>query len=331
MTADSDLEPIAPREAVELYLDHKATSYADATVRNSRYRLKPFVEWCEQEGIENLNSITGRDAHRFRIWRQEDGDLSPITMRGHQSSLRVFFKWAATIEAVPEGLYDKILVPRVGHGERHREEMLSPDDAEEKLAYLDRYHYASIEHVVLALLWETAVRIGTAVAIDVVDVDLESQTVYLKHRPDEGTPLKNGASGERPVAITDDLTAILADHINDRRIDQTDDHGREPLLTTTDGRMHRSTLRNLVYEVTAPHFLDDDCPGCRKGESAKCDEAVNPHAIRRGSITNFLSKDVPVEVVSDRANVSRDVLDEHYDQRSTERKLEQRRDYLDNI
>jgi hypothetical protein len=35
--------------------------------------------------------------------------------------------------------------------------------------------------------------------------------------------------------------------------------------------------------------------------------------------------------VGDRMNVSRDVLDKHYDKRSAEVKLEQRRGYLDNI
>lgn len=52
---------------------------------------------------------------------------------------------------------------------------------------------------------------------------------------------------------------------------------------------------------------------------------MNPHAIRRGSITHYLTNDVPVEIVSDRMNVSRDVLDKHYDRRDEEVKLEQRR------
>ena len=331
MASESDLEPIAPSEAVDLYIDYKETNCANSTVRSARYRLKPFVEWCEQNGIENLNDITGRDAHRFRMWRKETGDLKPITLRGHQSTLRIFFRWAESIEAVQEGLYDKILVPRVGHGERNRERMLSPEQAEEILAFLDRFHYASIEHLVIGMMWETAFRIGTTVSIDVDDIDMNGQTIYLKHRPDEGTPLKNGKGGERPVAISDDLTAIISDHIENRRIDKTDEYGRMPLLTTTEGRMHRSTLRNVIYEATAPHFRDKECPGCEQGKSAKCDEAANPHAIRRGSITNLLSKDIPVEVVSDRANVSRDVLDEHYDERSVKRKLEQRREYLDDL
>jgi hypothetical protein len=40
---------------------------------------------------------------------------------------------------------------------------------------------------------------------------------------------------------------------------------------------------------------------------------------------------VPKHVVSDRANVSTGVLDKHYDQRDQKEKMENRREYLDNI
>jgi hypothetical protein len=44
-----------------------------------------------------------------------------------------------------------------------------------------------------------------------------------------------------------------------------------------------------------------------------------------------LTCDVPVEIVGDRMDVSRKVLDKHYDRRSEQVKVEQRRRYLDNI
>lgn len=87
----------------------------------------------------------------------------------------------------------------------------------------------------------------------------------------------------------------------------------------------------LVYRVTVPHFRGEKCPDYHKGEQRKCEESLNPHVICRGSITNFLSQDVSVEIVGDRMNMRRDVLDEHYDQRSGEVKLEQRRGYLDEV
>jgi hypothetical protein len=62
-----------------------------------------------------------------------------------------------------------------------------------------------------------------------------------------------------------------------------------------------------------------------------CPSVVSPHAIRRGSITHHLTEEIPEKVVSDRMNVGPEVLKKHYDQRTEEEKVEQRRPYLDNI
>jgi len=63
----------------------------------------------------------------------------------------------------------------------------------------------------------------------------------------------------------------------------------------------------------------------------KCPSSVSPHAIRRGSITYSLNNDMPDKVVSDRANVSPEVIEQHYDRRSKREKMEQRRDYLGDL
>ena len=331
MTTDKDdLEPIEPETAQELFLDHKATDCTDSTVQNHRYRLNPFVRWCGENGIDNLNELSGRDIQRYRLWRKEDGDLNKLTLRMQMSTLRVLLKWAGSIEAVPQNLYDKVMIPRVRPEERKRDEMLDAEDAQEIMDYLSKYEYASREHAVMALLWQTGIRVGAAHSLDVDDVFIDENYVRLVHRPDEGTTLKNAKSGQRPVALTPAVAEVLAAYIETHRRDVTDEHGRDPLFTTAHGRMHGNTIRRLTYRVTAPCYRGADCPDCAADEE-KCPEAVSPHAIRRGSITHFLTSDVPVDVVSDRMNVSRKVLDEHYDERSEEVKMEQRRGYLDNI
>ena len=330
-TEKDDLEPIEPQTALDLFLDHKANNCADSTVYNYRFRLKPFVEWCEETDLDNLNEITGRDVQTYRLWRKETSDLKPLTMRMQMSSLRVFLKWAASVEAVTENLYDKIMVPRVRPEQRQRNEMLKAERAQRILEYLTTYEYAANDHVLMALLWETGIRIGSANSLDVDDVDFETGRLQLVHRPDEGTTLKNGKGGERLIAITSELAKLLGDYIDKKRISFEDEYGRRPLLTTRQNRMSRATMRRIVYQVTAPCFFDEPCSDCHKHEDKRCGDSVSPHSIRRGSITHYLSEDVPVDVVSDRINVSRKTLEEHYDKRSEEVKVEQRREYINGI
>lgn len=90
-------------------------------------------------------------------------------------------------------------------------------------------------------------------------------------------------------------------------------------------------MRRMVNRASAPCFQNESCPDCKQRSNKKCPETVSPHSIRRGSITHDLTEDVPVEVVGDRMDVSRKVLDKHYDKRSEVVRLEQRRGYLDNI
>lgn len=330
-TDKSDLEPLDPEMAAELFLEHKATDCTDATVQNHRSRMKHFLEWCDEADIDNLNDLSGRDLQRYRLWLADNEDLNAVTMKNMTSGFRVFLKWAGSMEAVPEDLYTKLMIPRVRRSQQSNEDILEAERAEEILTYLSQYKYASMHHVLLALLWETGMRMGAAYSIDLADVDFDEERIELVHRPEAGTTLKNGKSGERFVAISSELAEMLDDHVDVLRHDVTDDHGRDPLLTTTQGRMSRGWMRRQINQVTAPCYLNEPCPDCEQGTDRKCPEAVSPHAIRRGSITHFLTEDVPVEIVSDRMDVSRKVLDKHYDKRSEEVKLEQRRGYLDEI
>jgi len=81
-----------------------------------------------------------------------------------------------------------------------------------------------------------------------------------------------------------------------------------------------------------PHDREvDSCQATDHDDASKCPSSVSPHPIRRGSITHYLNSDVPETAVGDRANVSQDVLERHYDQRTKREKMEQRRQYLDDI
>ena len=56
-----DLNPLAPEEGIDRFLRHRESGVRDSTMRNTRTRLRLFKQWCEEQEIENLNSLTGRD------------------------------------------------------------------------------------------------------------------------------------------------------------------------------------------------------------------------------------------------------------------------------
>lgn len=335
-----NLEPIDPETAVELYLTDKETEAAKATVATHRSRLRHFVQWCEERDIDNLNELTGRRFHEFRLWRRNTGDINKVTVKSQMDTLRVFTRWLESIDGVEHDLHVKVRSPDVTPDENSKNVMLDADIAEEMLEYLERYEYASLSHVTVAILWHTMMRMGGAHALDVEDYDPEGQSLAIRHRPDTGTPLKNQTRGERLVALSDEMCILLNDWIRDQRPDKTDEYGRQPLLVSSQGRLAKSTIRRYCYRCTRPCIYSNECPHDRDPDSCeatdydsagKCPSSVSPHAFRRGSITHYLTNDVPETAVGDRANVSQDVLEQHYDQRSEREKMEQRRKHLDEI
>lgn len=49
------------------------------------------------------------------------------------------------------------------------------------------------------------------------DYDRDDQSLYVKHRGETGTPIKNEGNGERFVALTDETCAVLDAWLDDRR------------------------------------------------------------------------------------------------------------------
>jgi site-specific recombinase XerD len=334
------LEPIDAETALELYLADRENELADATLYSHESRLGHFVRWCEQQDITNLNALTGRDLHRYRLHRREAGNLSVASEKTQMDTLRVFVRWLEQIDGVEKDLSTKVRAPSLTPEQNTRHEMLDSEQAADILAYLEKYEYASFEHVTIALLWHTMMRIGAAHALDIEDYHSDEQYLEVHHRPGTDTPIKNKKDGERLIALSEQLCDLFDDWIANKRPDVSDDHGRKPFLATSQGRAHRTTLRGYCYRVTRPCMYEKECPHSRepmdceatdRDKAYNCPSSVNPHAIRRGSITNSLNSDMPEAAASDRANVSQSVLEQHYDRRTEREKMEQRREFLDTL
>ncbi len=323
------LQPITAKKAKKMYLESKEGEVSYNSLDIYHYRLKPFVEWCETTGRDNLNTLTGRDLTEYKNWRRKDGDLNKVSLRSQLQTLSQFIKFLESIQGVQQDLHALLQIPTVGK-EGAKDEKISPEKAQSILDYLSRYEYASFNHVLFSLLWTTGVRLGTARSWDIADYDRENQRLQCVHRPDSETPLKNKKDGQRLIALQPDMCEVLDEYIQNIRLDSLDDYGRNSLLATEFGRVSKNKIRHTIYKLTCPRYIGDECD-CNPSKPWECDQSISPHCIRRGSITYFLSRDVPEVVVSDRMNVSTEILEKHYDRRSPEQKVEQRRGYLNNV
>ncbi|MFD1586168.1 site-specific integrase [Halorientalis brevis] len=348
----TDLDPISPVDAVAMYHDAMRDEHAESTRKSAKHRLRAFIQFCDEEEIENLNELSGRDLYKYRTWRREgQGDgrdpIKLVTLKGQLATLRRFLRFASNIDAVPPELYEQVTLPVMKNGEDVSDTTLKPARAIDILDYLENAQPASRDHLIVLLLWETGARTGAIRGLDLGDLDLDGShprlsgpAVHFVHRPDTGTPLKNQEKGTRWNRISEKAAHFIADYIEYHRPDVTDEYGRDPLITTQYGRPSGNTFRTTLYRVTrpcwrgaeCPHDRDiDDCEATHLDKASRCPSARSPHDVRSGRVTYYRREDVPRRVVKDRLNASEDILDRHYDRRSDREQAEQRSNHLPDL
>jgi len=330
-----------PRKARLDWLSSVRDRLKQSTVRGYETITEDFVEYLEANGIEALSDVDGYTIQQWKIKRKDDDNVSPITLKNNVKHLRVFIRWCESSELVKDGLADKIQVPEVSKEQTRSSDVVNPEQMKNVLNYLSIYEYGTRLHAASKLLWHTGCRASAAVSLDLEDYNPHQGILKIRNRRETDTPLKNGIKSERNISLSDDCIEVMNAYIDGRRHDLTDEYGREPVFTTKHGRMSRqrayknfvAVSRPCVYDNTCPHNRDvSDCEAAQvKKESYQCPSSESLHPIRRGSITFHLNQDWPKEKVSERCDVSVDVLEQHYDARSHEDKRQGRSQYVDKL
>jgi site-specific recombinase XerD len=336
-----DLNPITPDAALEYYLDARRYDLRETTLRSHGSRLRSFIDWLKDNGVDNMNEVDLRTVHEYRVYKREDnGENDPcnsVTMQGQVSTIRRFLDHLVDIDAVHESVPDRIRLPKVD-GDESSDTKLDSGRASAILDFLRSYRYASPQHVTLLLMWRTSARRGGVRALDLEDFHTDDNALAFRHRPETGTPLKNGSNGERDVYLTDRAATVIMDYIESpNRHNVIDEHDRQPLITTEYGRPSLTTYQNWIYKITRPCVIGEPCPHDKDTDTCEflshnrasgCPSSVSPHAVRTGSITALRDAGTPRQVVSDRGDVSEKVLEKHYDKASKRQKMRRRREHL---
>jgi len=344
---DNDLKPISPTETREMYLNERREDASYATRQKISETTSLFVDWAETEGIENMNVIRGRELRRFKNWCKTESDNGIVSLNGIMAATRRFMVYCASIEAVGSDVPDKTPVPNVPDDEDVCYDKPTDEEVSNAIRYLRKQEPTSRRRVEYELVEEIGIRMGAARSIDTEDLKLEERVIELNHRPEKshpderGTPLKNGSDGERHVNISSDLADLIQDYLdNPDRHEVEDKFGREPLFTTSEGRVSPSTFRRDLYKLTrpcvysgeCPHDRDkDDCEAVNNDQASECPSSHSAHPLRRFSIESQINQGVPKETLVDRVDVSLPVLNKHYDLRSKERKQEHRLKILEKL
>lgn len=331
-----------PRKARRLFLKNKRGEIKKSAARAYEYPTEHFIGFLQERGVESMRNVDGYLIEKWKAKRQDE--VAPATYKDSVKKIKTFIGFCERSNFIPHGTFDAIETPSIKTSEQVSNEQVNAQEASGLLEFLDTYHYATRQHLLVKLLWETGARISGAIALDVDDI----QTIYTDeyvvdfvNRPESDTPLKNDTESERRVTITADLYGLIEDYKAIHRADVTDEYGREPLLVTETQRLYRQRAyknftglsRPCVYANTCPHQREiEQCESAqRKSQAFGCPSSKSLHPIRRGSITYHLNNGWPKQKVSERCDVSTTVLKKHYNEQTKEDERQQRSQYMDNF
>ncbi|MDR9380715.1 MAG: phage integrase N-terminal SAM-like domain-containing protein [Natronomonas sp.] len=340
MSDDRHTDPgaLTVREAVQRYLRRQRRDKAESTVRTYRLDLRQFVLWCEAEDIERVGELSPMDLELYQDDRA--ADLAPTSLENQIGLVKRFLEFCEDLGAATEGLADTVAVPRADAIDQSRDDKLETADAVDLLVHFrdaDNGLFGTKWHALLEVAWHTGARLGGLRGLDLGDYDADFQVLEFRHRPRQGTPLKNKLDGERDVAILPEVASALDAYIDEHRFDRHDEHGRAPLFTTrsAQGRLSPSAVRNWLYQATQPCWhTDNPCPHekvrqhCEWTQSTKasqCPSARSPHAVRTGSITFHRDRGFDPQDTAERVNASLRTIEKHYDKASRRDRMEKRR------
>jgi site-specific recombinase XerD len=155
------------------------------TIAQYERHIRLFSHWCDEVSHSGvLSEISHEDVAEFLVSpqaqsRRGGGRKKATTLNALRTSLRCFFQYLHRAGAIPHDPGRLIRRARCG---RPQPKILSDKEVDRLLAILaaDESYEGRRDHVLFHLMLATGIRLGSVVALDVDDVDLDAGVLRLR-------------------------------------------------------------------------------------------------------------------------------------------------------
>lgn len=263
--------------AIRQYLDHVAVErgLAQNTVQAYRRDLERYGEWCQGQGLEDLDEVTAEDLSAFAAWLNSGLGLAASSAARIVVSVRGFHRFAA-IEGLARSDPGVDLAPPAIPS-RLPKALTYPDVARLiDAAGLDQSPEGLRNVALLEVLYGTGCRISEAVGLDVDDLDLAHRVCRVVGK----------GSKERRLPLGEYAAAGLDAYLVRSRPDLARrGRGSPRVFLNSLGRpLSRQSAWQVIQEARQ-----------RAGVAA----TVSPHTLRHSFATHLLQGGADIRVVQE--------------------------------
>jgi integrase len=157
--------------------------------------------------------LTLIDANGSTLRARYESDATILT---YTKNVRTWLDWLNTRGLCDDSLVAMLSKEELGLSPSARDVAIPTAEAQHILEQLRTRARGTPVHAAMELAWNGGPRLGDAHSSDRKDFDADTNTIVFRHRPDEGTRLKNGSErddkpgdGERNIVISDAVVKAL--------------------------------------------------------------------------------------------------------------------------
>ncbi len=254
-----------------LEFERRASPY---TLRNYRNEIGEFIAYLEDQGITSWDEVTPRLLEEW-LAQLARGGMAPASISRRLYEVRAFFQFLTRRSYLTESRIPLVSGPKLG---RRLPRYLSVDEVFALLrAASDDTPYGLRDRAILELLYGSGIRLGELVALNVDDVDLGRQELWIRE----------GKGGEERIALFGEAAALALDTYLKRGRPHlvSSKHASPALFLNRYGRrLSRVSVTKIVHEYAKR-------AGIRKN--------VTPHMLRHSFATHLMEGGADVRVVQE--------------------------------
>ncbi len=178
-----------PREMttrLEQYLERmQVLNYSERTVRNHRFCLGYFFDWCEERSVLKPQDVTKPILERYQRYlyhyRNEKTD-KPLSFRSQNARLvpiRAFFKWLAKNNYILYNPSSELEMPKME--KRLPRNVLTAKEVEQIINLTDVSTVLGIrDRAILETLYSTGIRRTEMTRLSIYEMDVERGTLFIR-------------------------------------------------------------------------------------------------------------------------------------------------------
>jgi integrase/recombinase XerD len=267
-----------PRSAQAMLLafleDQRERGYSQSLLDQARQVLPRFLIHLREIGVRDLRAVS--EAHAFAYARllsrrktKQGRPLALATQLSHLTMLRRFFRFLVRRRWILQDPTKELLLPAPQSLPRT---VLTLSQARQLMSASHRFHgrwwWPHVEkrdHAILELLYGTGIRLGECIRLDVADVDLLQEQLFVR---------TGKGKKDRVVPIPARALMALDAYLRDARPDLVKHNQTSALFTSWLGtRLKPGTLQAMLR---------------RRAQAAQLAVPLSPHVLRHSYATHLL-------------------------------------------